>query len=187
MDKSFIYFQIFEPLWRQNPDFPKKITAIKGELDLDNLGLQNDDKDILIKETDIIIHNAANVKFNERVNVLLRINVLGTKKLLDLACQCKKLESFMYVSTAFSHCYKLELEERLFPSPVDLKMVYNLIEADTNVENGLSPEAVKILLGKYPNTYTFTKSIAEDIIRQYSEKNTFACGIFRPSIGKSKH
>lgn len=37
------------------------------------------------------------------------------------------------------------------------------------------------ILGRWPNTYTFTKAVAEDIIRK--EGTELPVGIFRPAIG----
>ena len=37
------------------------------------------------------------------------------------------------------------------------------------------------LLGRWPNTYTFTKAVAEDIVRK--EAHGMPVGIFRPAIG----
>ncbi|KRF84875.1 uncharacterized protein Dvir_GJ13738, isoform D [Drosophila virilis] len=45
---------------------------------------------------------------------------------------------------------------------------------------GLSIYDRKILLGKWPNTYTFTKAVAEDVIRTCSEQ--IPVGVFRPGI-----
>lgn len=38
------------------------------------------------------------------------------------------------------------------------------------------------MLGKWPNTYVYTKAVAEEIIRL--SKNKFPIGISRPAIGK---
>lgn len=38
------------------------------------------------------------------------------------------------------------------------------------------------LLDKWPNTYTFTKAIAEDVVRKNSRG--MPVGMFRPGIGK---
>lgn len=43
-------------------------------------------------------------------------------------------------------------------------------------------DITKILLGDFPNTYAFTKQIAEQIIQQYGKD--LPVGIFRPAIGK---
>lgn len=38
------------------------------------------------------------------------------------------------------------------------------------------------LLDKWPNTYTFTKAIAEDVVR--TQAQDLPLGVFRPSISK---
>ena len=157
---------------------------MKGELSLENLGLSDADRDIVRKEVNVMIHNGANVKFTDPVHLSLQVNVLGTKQLLDLGCECQNLDTFMYVSTAFSHCYQLDIKEELYTAPGDLKMVYDMIDADMNSKNGLTNEAIEMLIGNHPNVYTFTKALAEDLISQYSKKCDFACGIYRPTVGK---
>lgn len=47
---------------------------------------------------------------------------------------------------------------------------------DNNMVNALTPH----LIGKRPNTYTFTKSLAEHVLLQ--EADNFPIAIFRPSI-----
>ena len=104
--------------------------------------------------------------------------------MLDIAQKCRNLEVFIYVSSAYSHCYKKHIEEEFYPPAGGLNLVYNLIEKDKRTENGLSPEVLKEVLGEYPSVYMVTKSIAEDLVRQYAEKSKSAVGIYRPSIGK---
>ena len=133
-----------------------------------------------------MVHNGATVKFDEIISVALKINVLATKYMLDLAMECKHIKAFMYVSTAYSHCYIKKIEEKFYNSPGDLKMVYDMIASDTAAKDGLSDDAVKMLLGDWPNIYTFSKSIAEELVRQYGTKASFPCAVYRPSIGTSK-
>lgn len=186
MCKSCI-FQIFERLRHINPKFEQKITAIKSDFLLEKLGLAEGDRNVLRKEVNIIIHSAANVNFFDRISKSLKVNVLGTKCMLELAQECQNIESFMYVSTAYSHCHLEHIEEHLYEPPANLKTVYDMIDADEKAKNGMSKEALRMLIGKWPNIYTFSKAIAEDLVREYGEKRKFACGIYRPSIGTYNH
>lgn len=132
-----------------------------------------------------MIHNAANVKFDIKISLALQVNVLGTKFMLDLAQECKNLEVFMYVSTAYSHCYNRHIEEKFYPSPANLDVVYDIIKNDTATTDGLSEQEVEKIIGKFPNVYTYTKAIAEDLVKQYSMKNlNCSYGVYRPSVGK---
>lgn len=151
----------------------------------ENIGISDVDRKLLTDNVDIIVHNGATTKFDETVSVALKTNVLATKYLLELALECTHIEVFLYVSTAYSHCYLKHIEEKFYESPADLHIVYDIIKADSISEEGITNEALKILLGKWPNVYTFTKSIAEDLVKKIGEKANFACGVYRPSIGKN--
>ncbi|XP_015591171.1 fatty acyl-CoA reductase 1 [Cephus cinctus] len=101
--------------------------------------------------------------------------------MLDLANQCKNMNCFAYVSTAYSNCHNMEIEEKFYPAPADLKMVEDMIEADL-VTEGLSEASLKMLLDPFPNIYTFTKATAESLVRNYCANAKFAALVFRPSI-----
>lgn len=62
---------------------------------------------------------AASVRFDEVLNTAVAINVQGIKEIIDLAKECKRLESVMHVGTAFSHCPQKRIEEKFYPTPYD--------------------------------------------------------------------
>ena len=150
----------------------------------ERLGILEEDRQKLIENVNLIVHNGATTRFDEKISIALKVNVLATKYMLDIATECKHIQAFMYISTAYSHCYRKNIEEKFYDSPIDFRIVNDIIVADTESKSGLSEDAKKSLLGKWPNTYTFSKSIAEDLVRQYGEKVNFPCGVHRPSIGK---
>lgn len=149
----------------------------------ENILLSNDDKDKIINESTIIIHNASNVKFEAKLSESLMCNVIGTKKMLDLAKQCKNLKVFVYVSTAYSHCYEKKIFEKSYSPPGDLKIIQDYIDVDRNTKNGMSNEAKKIALSPWPNVYIFGKAMAENLVEEYAKQVSFRCTIYRPSIG----
>ena len=169
---------------KENPNFLAKIEILEGDISLLKLGLSEKDRETLINEVDIMIHNAANVYFDIRVSDSLTINVLGTKEMLDLAAECKHMKAFVYVSTAYSHCYRKEIREECYDPPANMKMIKDIMEADRQRKDGLTQEALDMLLGEWPNIYCFSKSVAEDLVNQYAQKLKCACIIFRPSIGR---
>lgn len=178
--------QVFERLKLEVPNFEEKITLIKGDLVAENLGISAEDREILKNEVNVMIHNGATTKFDEKISIALKINVLATKAMLDLAMESKNMESFIYVSTAYSHCYRKKIEEKFYPPPASMKAIQDIIEVDENT-TGLSQESLSMLLGDWPNVYAFTKSMAEDLVRQYGERAHFPCGVNRPSIGTFLH
>ncbi|KAJ8664288.1 hypothetical protein QAD02_005950 [Eretmocerus hayati] len=178
--KKYFQIKIFSKLMEVNPNFMQKVTTIKGDLNLERCGISDEDMDILQKETNIIYHAAANVTFTAKVADSLRVNVLATKSILELAQNCQKLENFIYLSTAYSHCYMKCIEDELYEPPGDLALVNKMIEIDDRI--GINETSLPEYIGKYPNIYTFSKAIAEELVRQYSRKAKHACGIYRPSI-----
>ncbi|XP_044011552.1 fatty acyl-CoA reductase wat-like isoform X2 [Aphidius gifuensis] len=173
---------VFDKLRELQPKFTSKVVIIEGNLESPNLGLSDDDKNIIINEASIFIHNASNVKFDLRVSQSLNCNVIGTKNMLDLATQCKHLEVFVYVSTAYSHCYQQHIYEKCYPPPCDMNMIYDLIDNDRAHTNGLSKTAITELIAPWRNIYTFGKAMAENLVEQYATKSDFYCTIFRPSM-----
>lgn len=156
---------------------------MQGDLGLDNLGLSAGDRKIITEEANIIFHNGASVKFNERVHVTLNVNVFGTKRMLDLAQSCKNLQIFMYVSSAYSHCYKKQMFEEFYQVPLDLKILQDISEADKNSVSGLSEKAQEQFLDRWPNVYTFSKALSEELVRQRAGDFKIAFGVYRPSVG----
>lgn len=52
------------------------------------LQLTKEDRDVLIRESDIIINCAASVDFNEQITDAININYSGCLRMLDLAHSC---------------------------------------------------------------------------------------------------
>lgn len=88
----------------------------------------------------MIFHVAASVRFDETLKVAVAVNISSTKEIIDLAKNCRKLESVVYVSTAFSHCPRKRIEERFYPTPVDPLKLINIM--NNTPENDL-PEVTK--------------------------------------------
>ncbi|XP_015598050.1 fatty acyl-CoA reductase wat [Cephus cinctus] len=185
--KKYLKDDFFNELRKTVPDFEKKIVLIEGDLSENGIGLSIIDRHSLIEEVNIVVHNAANVKFDIKVELALRINVLGTQSVLDLVSQCKNIKAFVYVSTAYSNCIYTDIEEKFYPSPADLKMVNDMIKADLETPNGINKAALKMLLGDIPNIYVFSKATAENFVKDYSKKVNFPCAVFRPSIVASTY
>lgn len=104
-------------------------------------------------------------------------NVKATKWVLDLCKEIKNLEVFVHVSTAYAYCQKSLSGEVIYPMKVD---VDEILKASESMDN----EAFEAKYSKYledrPNTYTFTKALAEQYIKNHGTGLTI--GIARPSI-----
>ncbi|VVC99844.1 unnamed protein product [Leptidea sinapis] len=103
-------------------------------------------------QVNVIFHSAATVKFDEHLRAALATNVQAPLYLLDLARNMKGLKVFMHISTAYSNSHLSRVEEKYYP-----------------------------FLGKWPNTYTFTKALTEKELRKHC--SGVPLSIFRPAIG----
>lgn len=91
----------------------------------------------------------------------------------------KYLDCFLYVSTTYCNTHKEVIEEIVYPPPGDWRKLLRLGETlDAHTLDIYAPK----ILGQFPNTYTFTKALAEQACNDF--KDTLPIVIFRPSIGK---
>jgi fatty acyl-CoA reductase len=56
------------------------------------MGLKPSDRSFLTQHVTIVFHGAATVNFNETLRIAVGVNVTGTKNLLELAKDMKKLK-----------------------------------------------------------------------------------------------
>ena len=79
--------------------YADRVTAVAGDITAPHLGL-GDRWAPLAERVGAIVHGAASVAFDLSLEESRRINVEGTRQMLDLATACPNLERFTYVSTA---------------------------------------------------------------------------------------
>ncbi|XP_071576188.1 fatty acyl-CoA reductase wat-like [Temnothorax nylanderi] len=167
---------VYDRLKKEQPNFSTKIIMIEADLSKLDLGLSQESRERLL-DTNVIFHAAATVRFNEPIRIAVNINVRGTKQLLLIAKEMPNLKAFVYVSTAFAHCVHNFIEESYYPPPIETDKILTLLDIlDDEKLNKFTPT----LIGKWPNSYAYTKAIAEDTVRQYSV-GIPTC-IVRPSI-----
>lgn len=57
----------------------------------ENLGISPEDSEFLENNIDIVFHSAATVRFEEPLRLAIRMNVIATKKMIQLCKRMKKL------------------------------------------------------------------------------------------------
>ncbi|GLV38346.1 waterproof [Carabus blaptoides fortunei] len=130
-----------------------------------------------IKNVNIVFHMAATVNFIEKLRIATAINVRGTLESLLLAKEMLNLKTMIYVSTAYAHCIYSDIDEKFYDTPISSDELMQL----TNILNDDQLDALlPHLLGKWPNTYVFTKAIAENLVKTVGKDLPIA--IVRPSI-----
>ncbi|CAH2988364.1 unnamed protein product [Chilo suppressalis] len=155
----------------------QKVTIISGDVSAPDLAMSEEDRQKIIEEVDVIIHAAATIRFDEELKKAVLLNVRGTKLVLELAKQCKKLQLFMHISTAYCHLHEKLLEEKPYPPPADPHQIIQAVEwMDDETIATLTPK----LLNKLPNSYAFTKALGEGLVVEYMQH--IPAVILRPSI-----
>lgn len=69
-----------------------KIIPINGDVLLEDLGLSIEDRALLCEEVEIVYHGAATIRFDEKLRRAVLLNTRGTKLMLLLAKEMKKLQ-----------------------------------------------------------------------------------------------
>jgi thioester reductase-like protein len=78
-----------------------RLTAVAGDIERPGLGLAESAAATLAEEVTTVVHCAASVSFDLSLEDSRRVNVEGTRNVLDLAHRCERLERLSYVSTAY--------------------------------------------------------------------------------------
>ncbi|XP_054164907.1 putative fatty acyl-CoA reductase CG5065 isoform X2 [Oppia nitens] len=169
--------KIFEKIRDENPKALNKIIAIQGDITLNGLGISESDLDLLTNDVSIVFHSAATVKFDEPLKTSVEFNVIGTRRLVEICHKMPKLVALIHVSTAYANCNRSEIDELLYSPPVSPQKIVDAVDwMDDDSINALTPK----LLGDRPNTYTYTKALAESLL--VDECGSLPVAIVRPSI-----
>lgn len=169
---------VFSVLLEQtSADIFKKLIAVAGDVGEEDLGLSSVDRQLLINNVNVVIHSAATLDFQASLKPTVFINLLGTRRVMQLCQEIKNLTSMVHISSAYVNAFLLETEEKLYPAPDDAEKIIQLANSKDEKELDLLTPA---LIGEHPNTYTFTKHLAEHEVNKCASK--FPCGIVRPSM-----
>jgi nucleoside-diphosphate-sugar epimerase len=95
-----------------------RLQPISADIRRDDLGLDGSDRVRLFNQVDVIIHAAAHTRFTAPLGDLRNTNVEGTRRVLDLARRCSRLQQFVFVSTTcVAGARTGSIAERLQQSP----------------------------------------------------------------------
>ncbi|CAD5221743.1 unnamed protein product [Bursaphelenchus xylophilus] len=169
--------QIFHRIREKDVELFKKLVPINGDLMSEDLGLSPADETLLCESVSVVFHCAATVKFDEVLKVAIKMNVIGTQRLIALCHKMQNLVCLVHASTAYANCDLKETEEVIYKPPVDPEKIIDAMEwMDDEMVNLITPR----LLGKRPNTYTFAKALAESQLQ--TDAGDMPVIIVRPSI-----
>jgi len=156
-----------------------KIEVVDGDITKENLGIDEAAERKLTESVNLVFHSAATVRFDEDLTKSVAMNVTAVLAMVNLARKMKNLEGFVHVSTAYCNCDRTDIDEVIYPPPGNPK---GMAECCKWIESEKlnSSEITKVMIGNRPNTYTFTKALAESALQ--SEGKGLPIVIIRPSI-----
>jgi thioester reductase-like protein len=96
--------RLLESLLGSREPWSRRAVAVRGDVTQPWLGMSSRQRDSVAERTDRVIHCAASVSFTMGVEDQRRINVHGTRRMIELAGLCARrggLEAFAHVSTAY--------------------------------------------------------------------------------------
>lgn len=82
----------------ERPDFAEKMRAVEGDVAEERLGLGAADRRTLVEEVELVFHLAATTRFDEALRKATLINIRGTREVLQLAKECRRLKSVLLPS-----------------------------------------------------------------------------------------
>jgi fatty acyl-CoA reductase len=105
------------------------------------------------------------------------MNTRATHEIIKIAENLKNIKVLMHVSTTYCNPDRHVVDEKIYPAYADWQRSIKIAEnVDEDTLNLLTPKYSNFM----PNTYTFTKSLSEQIVLAYKDKLPIV--LFRPSI-----
>ncbi|GAB0087090.1 Fatty acyl-CoA reductase [Sergentomyia squamirostris] len=168
--------QIFNRIRQKDENLLEKLVPLEGNSMSLKLGLSDHDLKRL-ENVSVIIDSAASVRFDDPLHKAILLNTRSAREVCLIAENLKNLKVLAHISTTYCNLKNSVIEEKVYPLLADWRQAIKLAE-------NLDPDVLDILAPKYmdyqPNAHTFTKSLAEQIMIEYSQK--LPIFIFRPSI-----
>ena len=165
-------FSLLEPGWK------KYCQPVAGDMLDEGLGLNEEESARLQDELSHLVHCAASIRFDLPIAEAASINITGALRVLEFAKKCGRLRRLVDVSTAYVTPHPgggtLVVEEKLVDLPFDATEIY------TEIVEGRANEKALMARTGHPNTYTFTKCLAETLLSQ--RRGDVPLTLLRPSV-----
>lgn len=89
-----------------------------------------------------------------------------------------QLEALVHLSSAYTNCNRTHIGERIYKPPIKADRIIKCTEWITDE---MSSQITEFVCRRRPDTYTYTKAIAEYLILEECS-NRIPCSIVRPSL-----
>ena len=104
------------------------VHPVEGDLIKPGLAMSRENRQMLTQECDVIINCAASTDFNLQLDLAIEINIDGALRMQELAHECKHLEVFCHVSTAYVNC------DDIHATPQGRTIPEMIVEKEINAE-----------------------------------------------------
>lgn len=165
-----------------------KITCLEGDVMEHKLGLSTKEESLL-EHLDIVIHCAAAINFSEPLRLATKINLLGTKHVLELCDKSLKKDILFIHASSYSCWFTYEvLEEEVMEVPKELgrleplEFLGDIDSFDEQQLEDFESKYIGFKPPKFSNTYMLTKSLAETLIKNWPEKKVRRAIVRMPFI-----
>ncbi|KAM3585808.1 hypothetical protein VKS41_002352 [Umbelopsis sp. WA50703] len=150
----------------------EKVQVVIGDLNMPSLGLSDADRAAIIKNVNVVIHCAANLDGKERLDTATMTNTIGTMRLMDLADECAHMKAFIHMSPAqipsnYSAPPGSPVQERVYP--MGMGDPETLLNQTLGMDIEEMTRMTQRVLQFFPNTYLFTKALAEHLLLKRAE------------------
>ncbi len=162
---------------RLDPGWDACVSVIEGDITKPFCDLGDVDRERLEHMATHIVHVAASIDFNLPIAEAMAVNTNGALHVLELARSVRRLERLVVVSTAYATAHpgnEMPVLEQLAPlhRPAE--------ELHAEILSGAADERELLRENGHPNTYTFTKCLAELLLSE--RRGDVPLTIVRPSI-----
>ncbi|XP_049839499.1 putative fatty acyl-CoA reductase CG5065 [Schistocerca gregaria] len=175
--RSHLEKLIFSNARQACPDYLRKVIPIAGDCTQPGLGISPADATTLTSKVSVVFHVAATVRFDADLRTATLTNVASTCEVVALVKRMTNLKAFVYMSTAYSNAPRDEIEEEFYPPALNAEELLKLLNIMGDEQLA---QLLPLILGDWPNTYTFTKAVAEDVICTHLAG--LPASVIRPSI-----
>ncbi|XP_076668282.1 putative fatty acyl-CoA reductase CG5065 [Andrena cerasifolii] len=168
---------LFDTLRKERPSNLSKLIPVLGDTSVDGLGISATERQTITSRVSVIFHVAANVRFEDNLKKDILSNCRSTRDICILAGGMENLVALVHISSAYAQADKPVVDEIVYPPLLNWRNAIQMAET-------LDEHTIRTFTSKYvgsmPNTYTFSKRLAEQVISDYSQH--LPSVIFRPSI-----
>lgn len=170
---------LFDAVRASGDRHEKVVEAVAGDCLSPGLGLSPGDAARLQAEVQVFVHSAASVRFDDSLQQAVLLNARGAREAAALALGMAKLEVLVHVSTTYCNTHQPVIEERVYPLPPETRFHWSEVIRLAETLTAAELEA-RVAVGYQPNTYTFSKALAEQVMSDHADRLNIA--ILRPSI-----